>query len=354
MKKTRNLIVLLGAHQDVGLVLGELQYKGLVTVNPGIHVTKDIVTNAFRCNKSLVCSGDDIVVEDIGEEAIFINVKNSLSPEPLAVRGPIILSNLANVETQFEQIMDALNCDIGDHRSNSSGLNGTPTIEDCVYCRYLAGDVGPNAPTFYSSKNFFSFPGTGQFLNGYVLIMPRQHVMSNAELSQDLLEEFQQVASDIEYILKLTYGCDKILMWENGSGNSGIGKAKDSIVHSHVHMAPSNLSSDDIRKISGFPFERITLKELHLFKEHSYLAVQEDDGEHWIINNDPMLYIPRQYMRQILAEELGLQGDLWNWRTYPFRTKLFQTVEDIHAALDANWETLPERIRKNCSCFVVK
>ncbi len=106
MKKTRNLIVLLGAHQDVSFVLGELQYKGLVTVNPGIPVTKELIDLAFRCNKSLVCSGSDIAFNNSSEDAIFINVKNSHSPEPLAVHGPIILSNLANVETQFEQIMD--------------------------------------------------------------------------------------------------------------------------------------------------------------------------------------------------------------------------------------------------------
>jgi len=89
-----------------------------------------------------------------------------------------------------------------------------------------------------------------------------------AELTQEELNEFVTVLDDIKYILKLTYNCSNLLVWENGTGNKGIGKAKDSVVHSHLHIAPSNLSAKSIEEISGFDFTVETISDkLSLIRE---------------------------------------------------------------------------------------
>lgn len=350
MKKTRNLFVLVGSPTDLSMVLSELSFKGLISNDYGMPISEPQIREAFSKNKSVACAADDYP-GDIPEDAIVINVMRSTGTGCQINNAPIILADVFDIATQFAKIVDTLGCDIGDHKSNSSGLNGTPTIEDCVYCRYLAGDVGINERTLYRSKNFFVMPGVGQFTTGYVLIMPIKHVMSNAELTKEDIREFEEVLADMEYILKLTYG-KEILVWENGSGHSGIGKAKDSIVHSHVHLAPSNLNTDMITEVSGYPFTEITLDDLSLYRENSYLLVRTPDKVHWYINNDPKLYIPRQYIRQLLAEEYHIPGDMWNWRTYPFVDKLHQTVVDVQKTLSDNWDSLPERIKANCSCLL--
>lgn len=78
--------------------------------------------------------------------------------------------------------------------------------------------------------------------------------MSNAELINYKSKEFLTVLEDISCILKMTYNVSNVLVWENGTGNSGIGKAKNSIVHAHTHIAPSNLNATTIETISDFPF----------------------------------------------------------------------------------------------------
>lgn len=346
MKKTKNLFVLVGEPTDTCHVIGTLQFKGLISIPYGVTVDEELIAEAFRNNKSLVCAADDIP-EDLRKNAIYINVVQSASASNILISAPIILANLPEVEKQFESIVNTLGCDIGDHKSNSSGLNGTPTIEDCVYCRYLAGDVGENAKTVYCSENFFVFPGSGQFAKGYLLVMPYEHIMSNGELDPHILQtEFPEVLDDLEYLLKITYGAESILVWENGSGKSGIGKARNSIVHDHSHVIPSSLTSDDIERISGFEFDHITLDELPNYKDNSYLLVRKPDKKSWIINNDPKLYIPRQYLRQIVAEEKGIPGELWNWRTYPFVENAHQCAEDITLAVKENWDTVPDRVKK--------
>lgn len=347
MDKTKNLFVLVGDPTDICHVVGTLQFKGLISIPYGITVDAELIAETFRNNKSLVCAVDDIS-PDLRIDAIYINVLRSSGPVTnFLTPGPILLANLPRVELQFETIAKSLKCDIGDHKSNSSGLNGTPTIADCVYCRYLAGDLGENARLVYASENFFVFPGSGQFEKGYLLVMPYAHIMSNGELETALLQtEFKEVLEDLKYLLKITYGADSILIWENGSGNSGIGKAKDSIVHAHVHVIPSNLTSEDIKRISGFEFDRITLDQLKQYKENSYLLVSEPDLEHWIINNNPKLYIPRQYMRQIVSEEYKVPEGLWNWRLYPFYENAYQCADDIQAAVESEWNTVPERVKQ--------
>lgn len=356
MDKTKNLFVLVGDSTDISHVVGTLQFKGLISIPYGITVDEELIAETFRNNKSLVCAADDIS-EELRSDAIYINVLRSTTGTSALVSPHIILANLPGVENQFETIAKGLRCDIGDHKSNSSGLNGTPTIADCVYCRYLAGDVGDNARLVYTSENFFVFPGSGQFAKGYLLVMPYAHVMSNGELDAEvLLTEFNEVLEDLKYLLKITYGKDiedfTILVWENGSGNAGIGKAKDSIVHAHVHVIPSRLTSADIERISGFEFDRITLDQLMEYKENSYLLVREPDNEHWIINNNPKLYIPRQYLRQIVAEEKNVPGDLWNWRKYPFSENAHQCADDIQAAVESEWNSVPERVKQRVKVLV--
>lgn len=344
MKKTRNLFILTGSDKDTSLVLNDLRFKGMLAYPYGVKITDTFVQNAFKNNKSVACSKNDYMGKL--DTVIRINIATHIS---FAVdkNQPTIWVDDGNIAIQFANLANALDCDIGDHKSNSSGLSGTPTVKDCAYCRYLAGFPADNERTVYESENFFVLPTVGQFITGYLLVIPHEHVMSNAELDSQRLEEFKAVLQDVEYLLKLTYNASNVLVWENGSGNGGIGKAKDSIVHSHVHICPSQYTSDKIMEVSGFPFETITLDNLKNYKEYSYLLVRSPDHNVWKINNNPNLYIPRQYVRQLVAEEYGLSGESWNWRTHHFSEKMYQTVEDIKAALQQNWNVLPERIKNN-------
>ena len=183
--------------------------------------------------------------------------------------------------------------------------------------------------------------------------------MSNAELNYSTRKEFLEVLNDIKYILQLTYNVPNVLVWENGSGNSGIGKAKDSIVHSHTHIAPSNMTCASIEDISGFPFKEISYDQIINHKNGSYLLIKNltkssNLSQNWKICQESGLYIPRQYIRQLLAEEYQLPGESWNWRTHHFKEKMLETDNQIITTLKENWLSLPQRIKdrtQNCILF---
>lgn len=241
MKKTRNLFLLVGSPPDIIKTLEAIRFKGTITNPYWKPCNSDDVENAFKNNKSFVSAANDFV-DIFPANAIIINVVPTARSHVCCSKQTIYLKeDSESIANQFEKIANDLNLDIGDHRSNSSGLTDGPTIKDCAYCKYLGGDIQQNERTIYRSKNFFVIPTLGQFINGYLLIIPYEHIMSNGELSVEHLEEFQTVLEDVEYILKLTYpGSKGILVWENGSGSGGKGKAKDSLfTHTFMLLCPN-------------------------------------------------------------------------------------------------------------------
>ena len=338
MKETRKLFILTGCKHDVETALNSITFKA-VTVLTNDALSEESICEVFANNKSVVCTQNLGIVET----PIVINVVNSISSD---FAEDCINIALGDLSSQFEHIADKHNADIGDHKSNSSGNTDGPKASDCAYCRYLRHESTLPERTIYSSEHFFVMTTLGEFIPGYWLIIPNEHVMSNAELDFSTQKELLNVIEDLSYLLDLTYGVSTYLVWENGTGNSGRGKAKDSVVHAHTHIAPSKLTAEQIEKLSGFHFEKISTEELSKYNLHSYLLVK-DIADTWRISNNPNVYIPRQYVRQLVAEEYGITGEQWNWRKYPFKEQMMQTYYDMVNSIRKNWDILPERIKAN-------
>ena len=347
VKRTRNLFVLTSeAAELIPRTLKEVQFKGANVSNVDQEITSSDILNTYAQNKSLICAN---ISPDLARKfnPIQITLVSGSSQKFLTPYAHPCIDVSQDIVKQFEEIANALGCDIGDHVSNSSGLDGAPSVADCAYCQYLADPTREYPKTIYKNDDFFVYTTLGQFIPGYLLIIPLEHVMSIAELDSRCKQEFLNVFDDVSYILKLTYHTDNILAWENGTGNSGKGKAKDSVVHAHVHVACSHLDEEQIQDISGFPMTSISFEDLSAYGQHSYLLLKDKYDANWKINDDPSLYIPRQYIRQLLADEYGIPGEEWNWRKYPFHERRIQATADIYHALKSNWNTLPDRIKQN-------
>ena len=236
MKQTRKIFVLNGfSLAEEKILLKELNFKALTVFYKKDIFLEDLV-DVFKHNKSALCISCILPGNFIKKAIKVTNLKFD-----------------ADIVSQFQEIANLNDCDIGDHKSNSSGMKGVPTASDCSYCNYIKDlSSEPYHKILYSSDNFFVMCTLGQFINGYLLIIPYNHIMSNGELSYKEQQEFLTVLEDISFILKKTYNVPNVLVWENGTGNSGIGKAKDSVVHAHTHVVPSNLTANEIEIISGF------------------------------------------------------------------------------------------------------
>ncbi len=355
MKMTRVLFILTGVEKLVLEAINQINFKGICSFTD-VSLKPETVFEVFNHNKSVVCRGVTEVAEFKNSTVINIAVVESnytLVPETNAIN-----AKKGNIAQQFSAIANYHHCDIGDLKSDTSASTGPLKYSTCPYCRCISDgfmDKDINLyRTLYKSKNFFVMPTIGEFIKGYLLIIPFDHVMSNGELSLEKRLEFLQVLDDVEYILNLTYGDSQFLVWENGSGNDGASKSKTSIVHSHTHVVASNLAANDIEEFARFSLKFISYEDLPLYQKNSYLLVRDTNKNLWRINDDPNLYIPRQYVRQLLLyrDYTKLPDGIWDWRAYPFIDKIHETCNDIKVALTAHWNELPERIRNNTKDFM--
>lgn len=340
MKTTRRIFALTGRHEDVQQALKAINFKGTrVFTNP---ITTAEIFETYLDNKSVVCQDCNTIYSEC---PIIVNVVKSTKTLKIQCVGNYIdVFDTKAIENQFAKIASSNLCDIGDPKSNSSGLKGSPKVSECNYCNYYYKGIDKiGQKIIYESNRFIVLPTLGEFIHGYPIIIPKKHVMSCAEFDEETMQEFIEVLDDVLFMLSKTYKTKKFLVWENGTGNGGKGKAKDSVVHSHVHVAPSRLTANKIEQIAGFPLRKITAKELSNYTMHSYLLIK--DGKNWRINDEPSVYIPRQFIRQLIAGELNIGGDIWNWRTHPFINKMHETYDQIITAMHNDWENIPERIK---------
>lgn len=345
MKTTRQIFVVSGNDSVVRTIFNEVGGFKAVSIVDGI-ATADDIKKIFSKNKNVVCRGissNSIVVQLTPIYIAGISGKDLSFP----------LGNVVNIQNnivlQFIEIASRYNVDIGDHKSNSTGKEG-PSKADCLFCKLLAGKPVHYQASLYESENFLVVPGSGAFIDGYLMILPKSHIMSCAELNSEILLEMDEVIQDVKFLLRAIYHKD-ILIWENGSGSGGHGKPKTSIVHAHIHACPCSLDILQITKLTGITLEHITKNELQNFSEDSYLFVINYDNK-WYMCCDKELYIPRQYVRQLIALEQNITNDLWDWRQYPFWSNVNRTANTILDYVRDNYDYLPARIQKATRKFI--
>lgn len=344
MKATRRVFSIKGNESIVRLVLDSLSgFKAVTFLYE--EITLDAMSKVFKNNKNVVCNANTIPYTLMNTDVVEVLATNS---DTMIFGVKNIININGNIVRQFMEIADEHDIDIGDHVSNSSCKG--PEKSDCLFCKLLEGKPVHEQASLYESKNFLVIPGSGAFLEGYLMILPKSHVMSCAELNYEQRQEMYQVIEDVKIILKSIYR-KEILIWENGSGLNGKDKPKTSIVHAHIHACPSTLNVLETTSATGIPIHSINNKDLPMYKENSYLLIMDYDGN-WYISSDTELYIPRQYVRQLIALERNINGELWNWRRFPFWAEVEKTGNDFLDFVKNNFNKLSPRIREATKKFI--
>lgn len=344
MKATRKVFSVKGKESAVRTVLNGLMGFKAVTVLSDM-VTPDAMSEVFKNNKNVVCRAEDISYSLKNEDVVDVHATDS---DMMIFGVKNIINVKGNIVRQFMEIAEEHDIDIGDHASNASTKSALKS--DCLFCKLLAGKPVHEQASLYESKNFLVIPGSSAFLDGYIMILPKPHVMSCAELDLEQRLEMLEVINDIKFILSSIYKKD-VLVWENGSGLDGKGKPKTSIVHAHIHACPSTLNVLETTNATGIPVHPISFEDLPKFKENSYLLIMDYDRK-WYISYNPDLYIPRQYVRQLIAMEHNINGELWNWRKYPFWDNVEKTGNDFLSFVKNNYGKLNTSIKKATEKFI--
>jgi ATP adenylyltransferase len=177
----------------------------------------------------------------------------------------------------------------------------------------------------FESDNFIVIPSLGSLVKGWLLIVPKQYVLSIGYLDENLQNELDELSNNVTKILEKEFG--KVTMFEHGAymPNNLVGCGVD---YAHLHLVPVDIDliaelekilkiNYDWHKISGLDFASIYTKQ-----NLPYLYVKDNKNQHFITSNESF---PSQLFRKVIANYLG-KSDEFDWKT-------FHHMENIEATI---------------------
>ena len=202
-------------------------------------------------------------------------------------------------DTRFER---CFLCEVARHKGFESLAKYNQFIDKPVDC------------IIYESDNFYVVPELGALKQGYLMIVPKRHILSVAQFPEELMPEYHQVCKDVEEMLLKAFNGHVVSFMEHGSGPSGKTSHKKSIVHAHTHV----VVDFTLKKWYRDMVQMKVCDDISAARDVHYFSYQQgSDGELYVAM-DPDVYTQRQFPRQVMAEELGFAPDQYNWRWYEF------------------------------------
>lgn len=200
--------------------------------------------------------------------------------------------------------------------------------DDCPFCSL---DTDRNFRSLVQNtvlletKSFVVLPALGSFVDGYLIIATKNHLLNFTRLEDDQFREFRILHQNVTKVLRSHYG--PIITFEHGN-NQNLDRGGSCIDHAHVHLLPFG---GDPWSIVGSPYAVKEIAPANQSREYDYLYLEADTGEARVYGGSEF---PRQYMRQRLCSILadGLQ-DKWDWSAYPFIEKVERTIRAVKVDL---------------------
>lgn len=208
-------------------------------------------------------------------------------------------------------------CELAKHRGFENLEKYNQFVEKPVDC------------IIYESENFYVVPELGALKQGFLMIVPKAHILSVAQFPEELMPEYYQVCEDVEEILLKTFDGKEVVFMEHGSGPSGKTSHKKSIVHAHTHVVVDFKLKEKYKNM----IQMKVCDDISVAKDVHYFSYQESSKGQLLIAMDPEVYVQRQFPRQIMAEELGFAPNQYNWRWYEFEEITDATLFHINNML---------------------
>lgn len=250
------------------------------------------------------------------------------------VDGEIVLEHRTRALRALEKEALDLHLSLAEHRSIGGECATDRVPYDCPFCvefendglSIFAGMMGGKLASrvIYEDEHFVVMPPLGQFMEGGLLVLTRQHLLSLAYLPEALFEHLERLLAAIQRASQSLWGVSP-LIFEHGPAPEW-SKGICCVDHAHLNIFPAKVL------VHGHLSDRMqlplhSLSELRRFQnaEFGYLMVQENDGSRRIFDG---ANVPTQLVRRIITRELGV-AERWHWRDYPGLQELLATYSAL-------------------------
>lgn len=173
------------------------------------------------------------------------------------------------------------------------------------------------------TPNFIVTPSLGSLVDGYVLIISKNHLYNMSELTDKEKDEYLKLIQEYRKIFQNIYGKEPII-FEHGSSDNIQNKTASSIVHAHTHIVNHNYKNENniIKKLN---FKKIDDFKTITNNHKSYIYYISPTNRQYITYDfEPI----SQQMRILIAEDLWVK-DKYDWRKEPFAQNIISTINKI-------------------------
>lgn len=186
-------------------------------------------------------------------------------------------------------------------------------MSSCRLCFRGLGSEPWNEPLF-ESENFVVIPSLGALVEGWLLLLPRQHHVCIGALPLSLVEEMDQLKQTAGSFVQDLYG--SACAFEHGphKENRSVGCGVD---HAHLHLVPT--SFDLHSAVIPFLPDKVIWRQgglndcrIAFGASRDYLYLEQPAGNGSIATHDQFA---GQLFRQAIASQLGVIAQ-YNWREF--------------------------------------
>lgn len=201
-------------------------------------------------------------------------------------------------------------------------------MNNCRFCGIANGyDNGqrPENAKIVESDNYFAISSIGALVEGWMLIVPKNHCCSMKTIYSDT--EFIVFTNRLVNALVACYG--PVIAFEHGPNREG-SDTSCGTDHAHIHLVPYHSLTAKLESMD-LEWKKCCASQVDtLVGTNEYLFYCEP-GEKW---EDPTGYVHilkapiSQFFRQVIAEAQGV-FDKFNYKTNPDISLTLKTIEKM-------------------------
>jgi hypothetical protein len=176
----------------------------------------------------------------------------------------------------------------------------------------------------YEDEYFVVMPPLGEFMEGGLLLLSREHLLSFAHLPAPLFEHLERLMQAIGGVLLRRYGVPP-LFFEHGPAPEW-SKGVCCVDHAHINIFPAAVRlHPHLAERMNFPLSSLAGLARLQRSEFGYLFIQENDGSRRVYDGH---LVPTQLVRRVIASAIGCP-ERWHWRDFPCGDQLVATFNAL-------------------------
>jgi ATP adenylyltransferase len=205
--------------------------------------------------------------------------------------------------------------------------------DGCRFCEMLIEGAADSATwtVVAETERFVAVPSIGALVPGWLLVIPKRHVLNLGALAPVDIEILESDLTAIGAWWSETFG--PLTMFEHGpkepSSNVGCG-----VDHAHMHLVP--LDAFDLLAAAKQHLPALRWREINSLQavnhgkdaDEPYLYLRTPDGRSFL-SHAP--HIPSQALRRVLAIEQN-RAEQYDWKAFPRLEVVRDTLARVKAS----------------------